>query len=78
MLGKINESLIKQATSHCPHDTSSLKSRKRKSDTSSDGAPSKRHSVGKKNGEMTSVEREEKAMRDLEAYIEEVGGEFSK
>eukprot|EP00546_Thalassionema_frauenfeldii_P016880 CAMPEP_0178899764 /NCGR_PEP_ID=MMETSP0786-20121207/3086_1 /TAXON_ID=186022 /ORGANISM="Thalassionema frauenfeldii, Strain CCMP 1798" /LENGTH=1483 /DNA_ID=CAMNT_0020570667 /DNA_START=44 /DNA_END=4492 /DNA_ORIENTATION=- len=75
MLGKINESLIKQATSHCPHDTSSLKSRKRKSDTSSDGASSRRHSVGKKNGEMTSVEREEKAMKDLEAYIEEVGGD---
>eukprot|EP00547_Thalassionema_nitzschioides_P013554 CAMPEP_0194249628 /NCGR_PEP_ID=MMETSP0158-20130606/20923_1 /TAXON_ID=33649 /ORGANISM="Thalassionema nitzschioides, Strain L26-B" /LENGTH=1526 /DNA_ID=CAMNT_0038986183 /DNA_START=14 /DNA_END=4591 /DNA_ORIENTATION=- len=75
MLAKINESLIKQATSHCPHDDSSLNARKRKSDSSSNGPSSRRRSVGKKNGEMTSVEREKKAMEDLGAYIEEVGGD---
>ena len=72
MLGKIDESLAKQATQHCPRGEDS---KKRKSDATNDAIrrPSKKADY-KFGAEMTMVEREEKAMKDLVSYIEKVGG----
>ena len=72
MLGKIDESLAKQATQHCPCGDDSKK-RKFNSVDDPNRRPSKK--IDNKNGgDMTVVEREAKAMSDLANYIEEVGG----
>ena len=72
MLGKIDESLAKQATKHCPRGDDSKK-RKSNSHDDANRRPSKK--LDTRNGEdMTIVEREAKAMKDLANYIEEVGG----
>lgn len=72
MLGKIDESLAKQATQHCPFGDDSKK-RKSNSVDDTNRRPSKKADT--KNGaDMTVVEREAKAMSDLANYIEEVGG----
>jgi hypothetical protein len=74
MLGKINESLVKQATEHFPRagDT-----KKRKPDSLDDAnrRPSKKSDT-KNGGDMTLAEREAKAMRDLENFILESGGKL--
>ena len=72
MLGKIEESLSKQATQHCPRGDDS---KKRKSNSFDDAnrRPSKKVDT-KNGGDMTMVEREAKAMKDLTNHIEEVGG----
>lgn len=75
MLAKIDESLAKQATQHCPHG----EDKKRKAETDSNRRPSKKGSIDHKNGgDMTMVEREAKAIKDLGNYIEEVGGKEHK
>ncbi len=72
MLAKIDESLAKQATLHCPRGEDS---KKRKFDTTNDSIRRPSKKADHKNGaEMTMVEREAKAMTDLVNYIEEVGG----
>ena len=72
MLGNIEESLSKQATQHCPRGDDS---RKRKSNSFDDvnRRPFKKVDT-KTGGDMSMVEREAKAMKDLANYIEEVGG----
>ncbi|KAI2489836.1 DDT domain [Fragilaria crotonensis] len=76
MLGKIDESLAKQATQHCPFGDDSKK-RKSNSVDDTNRRPSKKADT--KNGaDMTVVEREAKAMSDLANYIEEVGGRRSQ
>jgi methylphosphotriester-DNA--protein-cysteine methyltransferase len=65
MLAKIDQSLVARAKEHCPHAA------KRKADE--DGSRPAKRANG---GEMTTTDRERKAMHDLCSYIEEAGGEY--
>lgn len=75
-LGKIDESLGVLASEHCPQEIDQT-SKKRKADDSESNVPKKKsfHS-SKSSDERSLLERETKALEDLQAYIEEVGGEL--
>jgi hypothetical protein len=80
MLGKIDESLAVEANRHLPVESKQGNTNKRKAEGGADARPTKKKAAAadkqKNGGEMTAVEREAKAINDLYAYIEEVGGKY--